>query len=231
MPDAPFAKLLRWSLLSALLALCVLVTPQAIFAQSAQPAAKEPPPPKGYTSVVTGTRILIGLDDDLNTSKVKAGDKFQAHTLIPLSTQDGQTIPPGVEVTGHIARVEAAGTGGKGRVWLSLDDFQTPAGDMPLVAEVAAVPGDPSIKIEQSREGAIEATTNSTKQDAEAAGIAAAQGAVQGSKNGARGAAIAAATSAAASLLASAGIGQDLSLSRGTRVEIELIRPLYLPSR
>src|ERR1700739_4667876 len=55
-----------------------------------------------------GPRLLIGLDDDLNTKHDKAGKQFLATTLEPVTTAEGDVIPQGVQIRGPIYRVPAA---------------------------------------------------------------------------------------------------------------------------
>jgi hypothetical protein len=49
-----------------------------------------------------------------------------------------------------------------------------------------------------------------------------------GAARGGKGAAIGAAVGAAAGFLVSSGMGRELDLPKGTKLELELTRPLYL---
>jgi hypothetical protein len=181
------------------------------------------------SEVPAGTRFLVSLRDKLSTRNDKAGKHFKAKTLEPLTTGDGSVIPPGAEVRGHISRIEPAGVTGRARLWLSFDDIKTPSGRMPLIAEVAQVPGEHSVKAGDSQEGEIEARTNKGTRDVEAAAAGAAIGATVGAvSGGGRGAAIGAAVGGAGGFLVSSGYGQDLELQKEAKLELELIRPLYL---
>lgn len=184
------------------------------------------------STVPDGTRFLVRLEDELGTRKSKVNKKFKAHTLEPLQAADGTILPPGAEVRGHISRIESAGLTGRARLWLTFDEIRTPAGKMPLVAEVVGVPGDFSVRQGESKEGEIEARTSKGRRDVEAAAAGAAIGAVAGATaKGGKGAGIGAALGAATGFLISSGIGQELDLPKGTKLELELERSLYVARR
>ena len=180
------------------------------------------------SSVPGGTRLLIKLEDKLNSGKHKNGKKFKAKTLEPIQTADGSLLPIGSEVRGHISRVEPASVTGRARLWLSFDDVKTPGGRMPLIATVVGVPGEHSVR-EESKGGEIEARTSKGPQEIQAAVVGAAIGAAAGAvTRGGKGAAIGAAIGGAAGFLIASGMGQELVLQKGAKIEIELDRPLYI---
>jgi hypothetical protein len=188
--------------------------------------------PAVASTVPNGTRFLVRLEDELSTRKHKVNKKFKAKTLEPLQTSDGAVVPPGAEIRGHISRLEPAGLTGRARMWLTFDEIRTPAGKLPLVADVTSVPGDHSVKPGESKEGEIEARTSKGRRDIEAAAAGAAIGAVAGATaKGGKGAAVGAAIGAASGFLISSGIGQELDLPKGTKLELELERPLYVAKR
>ena len=176
----------------------------------------------GITSTVpNGTRFLVRLDDELSTRKHKVNKKFKGRTLEPLQTADGTILPPGARIHGHVSRLEPAGATGRARLWLTFDEIDTPSGKMPLVADVVSVPGDHSVRAGESKEGEIEA-----------AAAGAAIGAVVGATaKGGKGAAIGAAIGGVTGFLISSGMGQELDLPKGTKLELELMRPLYVARR
>jgi hypothetical protein len=189
------------------------------------PSAAAAPP----ASVATGTRFLVGLQDKLSTRKDKPGKRFKARTLEPLETADGNLLPPGAEVRGHISRIEPGGLTGRARLWLSFDDIKTRGGREPLVADVAGVPGEHSVKPGDSQQGEIEARTSKGTRELEAAAAGAAIGAAVGAATkGGKGAAIGAAIGGAGGFLVASGVGQELELQKGTKLELQLSRPLYL---
>ncbi len=196
-------------------------------AAAAAPAAAQ----SGIPSIPGGTRILIRLEDKLSTAKHQPGKKFKAKTLEPVQTADGSLLPLGAEIRGHVTRVEPAGLTGRARLWLTFDDIKTSAGRMPLIATVVGVPGDRSVR-EESREGEIETRTSKGREELEAAAIGAAVGAAAGGvAKGGKGAAIGAAVGAAAGFLIASGMGQDVVLQKGAKIEIELDRPVYLAKK
>lgn len=227
----PVVSRFRW--LSRFLLRGALVTGGAFIAISAfgQPQQSDSTQaPSIPATVPQGTRFLIRLDDELRTDRTtKINQKFKATTLEPLQTADGIVLPPDAEIRGHISRIEPASLTGRARLWLTFDDIHTRYGKRPLIAEVVSVPGEHSVKRGESKEGEIEARTSKGREELEAAGAGAAMGAAAGAKaKNAKAAAIGAAVGGAAGFLIASGMGQELDLPKGTKIEIELIRPLYL---
>lgn len=221
--------------------LCALELPASLRAQqqsttssvtpssdSQSPITQTPGQPvESPSEIPTGTRFLVALQKDLNTKNAKAGERFVTRSLDPLAAPDGTFIPRGAEVRGHVSRVEPGGTTGRARIWLSFDDINTPNGSLPIVAEVTQVPGEHSVKPGENKEGEIEARTNAGTREFQAAAAGAAIGASAGAvKGGSKGAAVAAAVGGVAGFLAASGIGQELDLIEGTKLELELLRPL-----
>jgi hypothetical protein len=216
-----------WTISIALTAILAAATLPALgHAQESAVPAKALP-----MAVPTGTRFLVGLDDNLSTKSDKPGQSFRAKTLEPLETPDGTVLPSGAEIRGHISRVEPAGTAGRARLWLTFDDIRTRGGKAPLVAQVVSVPGEMAVKPGESREGEIEARTNYGKREMEAAAAGAAAGAASEAKNGKKDAAIGAAIGGTSAFLAASGFGRELDLPKDTKLELELIRPLNLGRR
>ncbi|MBI3661510.1 MAG: hypothetical protein HY234_00445 [Acidobacteria bacterium] len=184
--------------------------------------------PAGVSNTVpNGTRFLVRLEDKLSTRKDKVGKKFKLKTLEPLITANGVVVPPGAEIRGHVSRVEPAGVTGRARLWLSFDEIRTREGKLPIVAHVASVPEEHSVKAGDTQEGEIEARTSKGRQEIEAAAAGAAIGAVIGaSTKGGKGAGWGAVMGGAAGFLIASGMGQELELQKGTKLELELSRPL-----
>ncbi len=223
---------------------CWLLT--VLLAAASQPASlrsQQRPASSSYTQsnpqadespaeIPSGTRFLVALEKEMNTKTAKAGDRFATRSLEPLTAPDDSIIPRGAEVRGHVSRVEPGGTTGRARIWLSFDDVQTPNGPLPIVAEVTQVPGEHSVKPGENKEGEIEARTSAGAREFQAAAAGAAIGMSAGAvKGGPKGAAIAAAVGAVAGFLAASGIGQELDLMEGTKLELELLRPLAVGRR
>ena len=109
------------------------------------------------------------------------------------------------------------------------DEIRTRFGPLPIVADVVGVPGDHSVRSGPDKEGLIEGKTSTQKAAGEAAAEGAGMGALHGIKHkNAKEAAEGAAEAALAAYLMEAGRGHELALARGSKLEIELQRALYL---
>ena len=179
--------------------------------------------------VPSGTRVLIRLQDDLSSKDDRAGKPFKARTLQPITTASGAVLPAGADVFGHIDKVQAAGKVGRARIWLTFDDIETQGSRRPLVAELIDAPGVHSVRVVYEHEGEIQTPSSKRQKEEQAA----AQGALVGASAGMnakdkKDAAIGAAIGAANAFMAEAGLGQEIRLQTGTKLEIILVRPLYL---
>jgi hypothetical protein len=214
--------------------LLAVAFPAAAQSQPGQPqAADQPPAPTAAAApgqIPTGTRLLIGLLDDLSTKEDKQGKSFRARTLAPVVAPDGTVVlDEGLEVHGHIDKVEAATKTGRARLWLTFDEIQTPAGPRPLVAQLIDAPGVHSIRVAYNREGQIETNAAATRQreaEAAAAGAMAGAAATMSSKDK-KDIAIGAAVGAVTAFMITSGLGQEITLPTGTKLEIVLERPLF----
>jgi hypothetical protein len=185
--------------------------------------------PLEVLAVAPGTKFLVRLEDDLSTKDLRRNQSFRVRTLEPLEAGQGFYLPAGAQIVGHVSRIEPAGSTGRAKLWLTFDDILTRFGKLPIVAEVTAVPGDHSIKSGPLQEGVIEGRSSTQKNAAEAAAAGAANGAIKGvrdhnKKEAAEGAAL----GALEAYLMEAGRGEELNLSRGVKLELELERALYL---
>jgi len=214
----------RISMLPAVAALLALAFAAVSPAVGQDQSTASPAP----NEVSSGTRFLVRLQDTLDTQTAKADDPFTALTLVPLVSADGTTLRPGAEIRGHIDKIQQAHKIGRARIWLTFDDIHTPGGWVPLVAMVDDVPGVHSIRVDYTREGEIEASSDKRNEALEAALAAALAGAAPGvaakdKKEAATGAAIAAVTA----YMAAASLGQEISLEKNTKLEVILERSLF----
>jgi hypothetical protein len=185
--------------------------------------------PAEVYAVVPGTRFLVRLEQDLNTKVLRMNQEFRVRTLEPLEAGSGIYLPAGAEIRGHIGAVESAGMAGRAKIWLTFDEVRTKFGKLPIVAEVLSVPGDHRIKPGPLPEGVIERRGGTQKDAAEAAAAGAAMGALAGVKDkNKKEAAQGAAMGALEAYLTAAGRGQELELPKGSKLELELERALYL---
>ena len=63
-----------------------------------------------------GTRFLVALQTRISTKEDKSGKRIFARTLEPIPTSDGSMLPAGVQVRGHIDKVQSAGKVGRARL-------------------------------------------------------------------------------------------------------------------
>ena len=206
--------------------------------QDSANSAPEPQPADGRRhglpaeayAVAPGTKFLVVLEQDLTSRDTQENAKFVVRTVEPLEAGRGIYLPAGAEIHGHVSRIEPAGVTGRAKIWLTFDDIFTKFGKLPIVAEVASVPGDHSVKpAGPNQEGLIEGRSSSQQDAAQAAAAGAATGAVKGvkdkdKKEAAEGAALGALTA----YLVESGRGHELNLPKGAKLELELERALYL---
>ena len=179
-------------------------------------------------AIPEGRSFIIKLKDTLDTKRVSDGKHFKAELREDLITPDGQMIPKGKTIKGHVAQFERGYTGA--RMMLALDEIETRHGWAPLIATVTGVPGDPSIK-SVGDEGELAKRGPDKKRVITNVAIGAGIGAIAGSVlGGGKGAAIGSA--------AGAGVGtgtslllksSDLKLQKGTQLEVRLERDLVIP--
>jgi hypothetical protein len=179
--------------------------------------------------VPAGTRFLVALEDKLCTKEDKAGKRFQARTLEPLTSADGSVLAPGAEIQGHIDKVEPAEKTGRARLWLTFDEIQTRAGRKPLVAQLIDAPSVHSIHVAYDHEGEIVVGSSQRKRQEEAVAAGAFAGAAPGvvARNP-KEAAIGAGVGAVTAFLITSGWGQELTVEKDTKLELVLARPLPL---
>ncbi|HZQ92087.1 MAG TPA: hypothetical protein VFA60_09870 [Terriglobales bacterium] len=181
--------------------------------------------------VPEGTRIIIRLDDTLDTRKLQQGKHFQAKLAEDLlSPANGDVlIPRGKKIKGHVSAIDR---GFHGRILLSFDQIETRHGWIPLIATVTGVPGEHGVKEETGPEGEIERRGVDKKRALESAVVGAAIGATAGAvAGGGKGAAIGAAVGGTAGTGAGILTDRDLRLDKGQQIEIRLDRQLTVPQR
>jgi hypothetical protein len=180
-------------------------------------------------AVAPGTRFLVALETELNTGAMKRNQQFRLRTVEPLEASHGIYLPSGAIIRGHVSRVDPAGNMGRAKLWLTFDEIRTRFGSLPIVAEVAEIPGDHSIKPGPVQEGVIQGRSSTQKDAAQSAAAGAFIGAEKGVKDkDKKEAAEGAALGALQAYLAEAGRGQELDLPKGAKLELELERALYL---
>ena len=178
-------------------------------------------------TIPDGTTFLIRLNDKLDTSKLQAGKHFTAKLAEDLVAPDGSTIPRGKKVKGHVSSVEQ---GLHARMLLSFDEIDTGHGKMPLIATVTGVPGEHAAK-QPNEEGEIQRKGMSKQREIEVAAVGAGLGAAGGAAGGGgKGAAIGAGVGAGVGALAGILTDRNLTLDKGTVLEVRLDHPLQVPT-
>lgn len=183
-------------------------------------------PTPAPNAVPEGQTFLIRLDDKLDTGKVKAGKRFSAKLAEDISAPNGATIRRGAKVRGHVSSVEQ---GIHARMLLSFDEIDTGHGKMPLLATVTGVPGEKAAKQPDS-EGEIQKRGMNTRREVEAIAVGAGIGATAGAvKAGGKGAGIGAGAGAAAGAVTGFLTDRNITLNKGTVLEVRLDHPLQVP--
>ena len=198
----------------------------ALFAGLPLMAQQDTSSPVAPHTIPEGTTFLIRLDDKLDTSKLKAAKHFTAKLAEDLVAPDGSTIPRGKKVKGHVSSVEQ---GLHARMLLSFDEIDTGHGKMPLIATVTGVPGEHAAK-QPNEEGEIQRKGMSKQREIEVAAVGAGLGAAGGAAAaGGKGAAIGAGVGAGVGALAGILTDRNLTLDKGTVLEVRLDHPLQVP--
>lgn len=184
--------------------------------------------PATQGAILEGTRFIVRLKDKLDTDKLKPGKQFKAELMEDLTAPNGEVIPRGKTLKGHVSGVDRSF---HARMILSFDEIDTRHGKMPIAATVTSVPGEHGVKSETGAEGEISKTGVDKRRAAEGAVIGAAVGTATGAvAGGSKGAVIGAVAGAGVGLGASILTGRDLVLQKGQQLELRLDRPLTVPT-
>ena len=204
--------------LSSWVGILFLTATTSLLAQAIDPAVAPIAPPN---AVPEGTSFLVRLQDKLDTTELHAGQHFKAQLDEDLVSANGNVIPRGKKIKGHVSSLEL---GLHARLLLSFDEIETNHGWVAVIATVTGVPGERGLKAPGS-EGEIEREGPSVKHTVEDAAVGAVIGSgVGAAAGGEKGAG--AAAGAMASLLAN----RNLRLEKGTTLEVRLDRALRIPS-
>ena len=179
------------------------------------------------SEVPAGTRFMVELRDKLEAREVKKGKKFEVRTLEALTASDGNQIPAGVKIKGRVTSVR------NNEMVLRFEEIDTKNGKSPIIASVAGVAGEKDVKAKVGKEGEISSSGGRGKSAAIGSAVGAAVGAGIGAAKGGTantviGAGIGA--GAGAGVGAAAG-GRDLELTKGTRLDVVLDRPLSFKAK
>jgi BON domain len=180
-------------------------------AQAAPPATPPPPPPARKVTVPSGTSMAIRLLDPIDSEKAQPGQTFRATLDSPLPS-DGDAVPSGYDVKGHIVDVKSAGKfAGQSLLVLELDSIS-------VSGKLYGIEADPYRRQGKNR------TTNTAEKVGAGAVIGAIIGGIAG---GGKGAGIgAAAGGGIGGGVQAAGKGQQILLPSETVLSFNLRSPL-----
>jgi hypothetical protein len=176
----------------------------------AAPAAPPPPAPRRVT-VASGTSLAIRLVDPIDSEKAQPGQSFRATLDAPLPS-DGDAVPSGYDVKGHIEEVKSAGKfAGQSLLVLQLDSIS-------VSGKSFFIDADPYRRQGKNR------TTNTAEKVGGGAVVGAILGGIIG---GGKGAGIgAAAGGGVGGGVQAAGKGQQIQLPSETVLNFTLRSPL-----
>ena len=175
--------------------------------------------------VAEGMTIPVSLINELSTKNAEAGNGVYAQTIFPVTVNNEIVIPVGTYVRGRIVNAERPGrVSGRAELTINFHTIVLPSGlTLPIFGSLGGVGGV------AERRGEATVSGDSSKGDdvgtvATTAGTGAVIGAIGG---GGKGVAIGAGAGAAAGIAqVLLTRGEDLTLPRGTTIEVVLDRPL-----
>ncbi len=89
------------------------------------------------TEAPAGTRLLVRMDNGVNSGSAGVDDTFTAVTVKPTKLGESGVIPAELTITGHVVGVEPAGSAGKpGSLRLEFDVIKFPGGAERSIAAV-----------------------------------------------------------------------------------------------
>ncbi|MGZ4836291.1 MAG: BON domain-containing protein [Terriglobales bacterium] len=179
-------------------------------APAAQPTPPPPPPVKRVT-VPSGTSMAIRLIDSIDSEKAQPGQTFRATLDAPLPS-DGDAVPSGYDIKGHIEDVKSAGKfAGQSILVLQLDSIS-------VGGKLYGIDADPYRRQGKNR------TTNTAEKVGGGAVVGAILGGIIG---GGKGAGVgAAAGGGLGGGVQAAGKGQQIQLPSETVLSFTLRSPL-----
>ena len=205
---------------SLLMALILLGSPAQGPRELTVPDEIQPP-----LVVPVGTAIPVSLINELSTKNANEGDGVYAQTIFPVTVNNQIVIPVDSYVRGRIVNAERPGrVSGRAELTINFHTLVLPSGlTLPIFGRLGGI-GGPA-----EREG--EATVRGDASKGEDAGTIAQDagtGAIIGGiGGGGKGVAIGAGAGAAAGVAqVLLSRGEDLTLPRGTTIEVVLDRPL-----
>jgi len=115
-------------------------------------------PSVNSNEIPEGKTVLIRLAHRIETNTARPGQHFKASLAEDLIAPNGNMIPRGSPIRGHISR---SSQGVHPRLLLSFDGIESQRGWEPLIASVTGVPGEHGVKDDE--DGSIEAASHQSK--------------------------------------------------------------------
>ena len=226
-----------------MLPFCLAYQTPAQTPEGAQPAPVETSAPhtvdlvkKPADAIVlpAGTKLALVLTSAITSRSAKPGDPVYFETIYPVIQANKIIVPAGSYVQGQVSEAKRAGrVRGRAELLVRITQLVFPNG---YVASLIGVPSGAGTGGNETleKEGVLKGDTDRlndagtvVRTTALGAGIGSAAGVAAG--NVARGAGIGLGAGAAAGLLAVLlSRGPEIDLERGTTVDVQLERPLYL---
>jgi len=182
--------------------------------------------PKPPVIVPRGTVIPVELTKQISTKTLKEGDNVFARTIFPISINNKIAIPVGTNVLGVVKQVDRPGRV-KGRAAMVLS-FQTMVLPDGIKLEIFGSLGGADTGNREG-EATIKGDSSKGKDVGQVAKSGAGGGVLGGIAGGGKGAAIGGAVGAGVGLAGVLlGRGEDLTLDKGTEIEIVLDEQLEI---
>ncbi len=163
-------------------------------------------------TVPAGTRLMIGLDDALDTGENKDGDRFSGFLDAAVSVDGKIAVPRGTKLYGRLREVKKAGRfRGKAELVVELTDIRLDDQLIPIMTDRIRIDGDTAKTLQKVGGGAV------------AGAVVGAL--VDGADGGARGAAIGAGVGIVAAAITG---GQQVKLKPETLLEFRLDREVRI---
>lgn len=231
---------MKHSITRRIVALAVLIASlqQASFAQTAVETTAQA---DRQATIASETRIRLTLRSQLNSKLNESGDIITATLAEPLYVDGQLVLPRGIEFRGRIVKVASAKRGQcSSHMWIDFDHVLTPAGDLPIVAQVTAIDDwDSEESIKANSNGELKGGHRGEKTVDNAH-----RGAQLGLAGGFAGAALGGAAGASGRLVLGIGAGgvalgmiggllltkgSDIRVRPGAILRIKFLKPVVLP--
>ena len=113
-------------------------TPQPQPQAQVQPAPAEAPAQPSEIVIPGGTSIQVRLNQQLDTRRNRAGDRFTAELVTPIEENHRVIVPHGTLFSGHVTASHASGRmKGRASLGVTLDSFEINGKSYPIITTAA----------------------------------------------------------------------------------------------